>query len=170
MRGPDTQFLEVSCGLAEYFIYRLETLPPSIERGRMVPLWDFDAPLQDNEIPLRDSSAGMIAANGMLVLAQALASIDRPALCSRYQNAAFAIVEDATAFAVAPERAYLRPGLDQAIEAAECSNAARFDAILKYGTANNNANARKRYATHGLVYGDYYFAEFGNRLLRSGRV
>ncbi|KAL1835099.1 hypothetical protein VTK73DRAFT_6272 [Phialemonium thermophilum] len=48
------------------------------------------------------------------------------------------------------------------------SSSSRFDALLRCGTANNNANARKRYANHGLAYGDYYLVEFGNRLLRMG--
>jgi hypothetical protein len=31
----------------------------------------------------------------------------------------------------------------------------RFESLLKNGAANNNENAMKRYANHGLVYGDY---------------
>jgi hypothetical protein len=39
---------------------------------------------------------------------------------------------------------------------------------LKNGTANNNVGANRRYWNHGLVYGDYYLLQFGNRLLRMG--
>jgi hypothetical protein len=45
-----------------------------------------------------------------------------------------------------------------------------FDGILMHATANNNEDAFKRYADHGLVYADYYFLEVGNKLLRMGLV
>ena len=71
-------FLETACGLAEHFIARLEVAPASVEvqvkggkAGRYVPLWDFDAPIDEND-PLRDSSAGMIAANGLLIISNCL--------------------------------------------------------------------------------------------------
>ncbi|KAF2621347.1 glycoside hydrolase family 88 protein [Macroventuria anomochaeta] len=165
----DRRFLEASCGLAEYFLYRLETAPSCVSiKGRHVPLWDFDAPIEDEESPLRDSSAGVIAANGMLVLSQALATIDQPALSLRYRNAALRIVRDILDFALAPEKARLVSAPYQHVRAEEERSGVRFDGMLKFGTANNNAQARKRYANHGLVYGDYYLVEFGNRLLRMG--
>jgi hypothetical protein len=163
----DRRFLEAACGLAEYFMYRLETAPECVQH-RHVPLWDFDAPIETEKSPLRDSSAGMIAANGLLVLSQALASIDQIHLSSRYRHAALAIVQDTLAFALAPEKARLVSASYQHIRAEEEQVGVRFDGMLKYGTANNNAQARKRYANHGLVYGDYYLVEFGNRLLRMG--
>ena len=43
-----------------------------------------------------------------------------------------------------------------------------FDAILKRSTANFNSNWTDKYYNHGLVYADYYFLEFGNRLLQMG--
>ena len=165
----DVRFLEASCGLAEYFLFRLKTGPPCVgARGRLVPLWDFDAPIEDVENPLYDSSAGVIAANGLLLLSQALAAMNQLLLSSRYRSAALAIVQDTLEFALAPERSCLTPAPYQQIRAEEEKCGVRFDGILKYGTANNNAQARKRYANHGLVYGDYYLVEFGNRLLRMG--
>jgi hypothetical protein len=165
----DRRFLEASCGLAEYFLYRLDTAPACVrDQCRYVPLWDFDAPVEDEQNPLRDSSAGMIAANGMLVLSQALAVLDQPVLSSRYRNAALLLVQDALTFALAPEKARLISAPYQHIRAEEQHPGVRFDGMLKFGTANNNAQARKRYANHGLVYGDYYLVEFGNRLLRMG--
>ena len=165
----DRRFLEASCGLAEYFLYRLDTAPACVgDRGRYVPLWDFDAPIEDEQNPLRDSSAGMIAANGMLVLSQALTTLDQSTLSSRYRNAASALVRDALDFALAPEKARLVSAQHQHIKAEGQFPGVRFDGMLKFGTANNNAQARKRYANHGLVYGDYYLVEFGNRLLRMG--
>lgn len=38
--------------------------------------------------------------------------------------------------------------------------------ILLNSTANKKEYARERYATHGLVYADYYFLGAGNALLR----
>jgi hypothetical protein len=159
----------VSCGLAEYFLFRLETAPACVSaKGRYVPLWDFDAPVEDEENPLRDSSSGVIAANGLLLLSQALATMDQPTLALRYRNAAFVIVQDTLEFALAPEKAHLVSSTYHYVQAEEERPGVRFDGLLKFGTANNNAQARKRYANHGLVYGDYYLVEFGNRLLRMG--
>jgi hypothetical protein len=168
MWTKDRNFLEASCGLAEYFLHRLETAPACVTQGRYVPLWDFDAPIEDKQNPLRDSSAGVIAANGMLILSQALASVDEIDLSSRFRKAAIRIVQDTLSFALAPEKAVLVSGSYQQIRAEEAIIGSRFDGMLKFGTANNNSNARKRYANHGVVYGDYYLVEFGNRLLRMG--
>ncbi len=43
-----------------------------------------------------------------------------------------------------------------------------WDAILKHSTANNNKNALSRYSDVGLVYADYYFLEFGNKVATHG--
>jgi hypothetical protein len=166
----DHRFLQAACGLAEYFVYRMETAPGCVSRARYVPLWDFDAPIENEDEPLRDSSAGTIAANGMLLLSQALAGIEQTQLSLRFRNIALRIVQDTLSFALAPEKARLVTGSYHQIHAEEIVSGRRFDGILKFGTANNNANARKRYANHGLVYGDYYLVEFGNRLLRMGLV
>jgi hypothetical protein len=77
------EFFEAACGLAEYFLYKTGTAPDCVEIelecpegmrrvGRCVPLWDFAAPVEEFSPPLRDSTAGFIAANGMLLLSQAL--------------------------------------------------------------------------------------------------
>ncbi|OAL45834.1 Six-hairpin glycosidase [Pyrenochaeta sp. DS3sAY3a] len=164
----DRRFLEAACGLAEYFLHRLETAPPCVSTGVHVPLWDFDAPIETPDAPLRDSSAGVIAANGMLALSQALSGIGQTGLSTRFRTAAITIVQDTLSFALAPEKAQLTTGAYQQISAQEVIPGRRYDGMLKFGTANNNVNARKRYANHGLVYGDYYLVEFGNRLLRMG--
>ena len=67
----DPVFLHAATELANYFLARLES---STCENPYVPLWDFDAPVPLNagELPLRDTSAGMIAANGLLLLHQAL--------------------------------------------------------------------------------------------------
>jgi hypothetical protein len=164
----DRRFLWAACGLAEYFLCRLEDAPEKVAGGRKVPLWDFDAPVDGEAEPLRDSSAGVIAANGILLLAQALAGEEQPRLSARFLGAALAIVKDTMDFALAPERARFCNAPDQSIAAEEVLQGCRFDGMLKFGTANNNADAKKRYANHGLVYGDYYLVLFGNRLLQMG--
>ena len=181
----DSEFLTAACGLAEYFLLRLETAPDCVERtvlageevdfqsqhrrcGRFVPLWDFDAPV-NKEKPLRDSSAGIIAANGILVLAECLIARGEHALGSRYLEAAVLLVEDALAFSLADEKASIVVhGNKVKVEDAHLNGT--FDAILKNATANHNASDYRRYSDHGLVYGDYYLIEFGNHLLRMGFV
>ncbi len=176
------EFLDAACGCAEYFLQRLETAPACVDvviedtegtrasttRGRYVPLWDFDAPIEDVSNPTRDSSAGVIAANGMLVLSQALAGDGQAELSARFRDAAVAIVRDTLDFALAREKVRFRLGDGGEFVAEDAVEGSRFDALLRFGTANNNTYARKRYANHGLVYGDYYLVEFGNRLLRMG--
>ncbi|KAJ5640018.1 uncharacterized protein N7484_007880 [Penicillium longicatenatum] len=179
----EEEFLTAACGLAEYFLLRLEMAPDCVEQtisagsngndtserrtcGRLVPLWDFDAPV-DEANPLRDSSAGVIAANGLLVLAQSLISRGEHSKGRRYLEAALSLVEDALALSLADEKASILV-LGDEILVEDLQPYARFEAILKNATANHNASDHRRYWDHGLVYGDYYLVEFGNRLLRMG--
>ncbi|KXJ86979.1 Six-hairpin glycosidase-like protein [Microdochium bolleyi] len=173
------EFLEAAVGLAEYFVYRLETSPAEVElrhtrhegktMGRYVPLWDFDAPLDDTgRGPLRDSSAGVIAANGMLLLSQFLVAAGRGEEGERFRLLSLTIVRDTLDFSLAAEKAELVFGDNGSVSARDTEEGARFDAILKNATANHNSQDHKRYWDHGLVYGDYYLIEFGNRLLKMG--
>lgn len=179
MWTKDREFLDVSAGLAEYFIYRLENSPACVEspvagsagrtKGRYVPLWDFDAPIEDEAAPLRDSSAGVIAANGMLVLSQALIGQGERELSARYLQMATTIIRDTLDFSLAQEKSKVAVENNDVV-AVDAVPGQRFDAILKNATANHNARDHKRYWDHGLVYGDYYLLEFGNRLLRMGLI
>ncbi|KAI1754130.1 Six-hairpin glycosidase [Xylaria castorea] len=185
MSTQDDRFLLASCGLAEYFLYRLNLTPSTLEiqhnnsysgwdshnpgRVPFVPPWDFDAP-QDISNPILDSSAGVIAANGMLMLSEALAPRGRNDLASWFLKAAIAIVRETLQYALAQEKALLVPSPLYGVEVEDAIPNETFEGLLKYGTANNNANARKRYCNHGLVYGDYYLVEFGNRLLTMGLI
>lgn len=65
---------------ADHYIERLS------ERENFVPPWDFDVPEGPDRIP--DSSAGAIAASGLLQLADLVANLD-PAASDRYRLAAF---------------------------------------------------------------------------------
>ncbi|WAO91614.1 Hypothetical protein NCS54_00909400 [Fusarium falciforme] len=172
----DIEFLETSIAMAEYFIMRLEMSPSVVEisvpgenrkRGRYVPLWDFDAPILDESNPLRDSSAGVIAANGMLILSQALAGLRRFEESKRFQDMAITIIKDTLDFSLSQQKTKTVYA-DGAVSTEEVEAGSRFDAILRNATANYNAKDHKRYWDHGLVYGDYYLIEFGNRLLRMG--
>ncbi|TPX13633.1 uncharacterized protein E0L32_005836 [Thyridium curvatum] len=174
------QFMEAACGLAEYFILRMETSPSCVDveyghadgtthkKGRYVPLWDFDAPVEENHA-LRDSSAGVIAANGMLLLSQTLRARGSHRLSGRYLDAALAIIRDTIDLSLSQEKARVSFRQEEArCEIEDVQSGLTFDSLLKDATANANANDHDRYWNHGLIYADYYLIEFGNQLLRMG--
>ena len=150
----DPIFLNTAIGLADYFLGQLAKSP---HPAPYVPLWDFDAPIE-KDMPLRDSSAGMIAANGLLILHQVLQS------SSPYLVAAMRIVSDTLEMALSSDKARFKVEPDGKITVDEGS----WDGILTHATANNNEDALMRYSDHALVYADYYFLEFGNKLKRMG--
>lgn len=177
----ERKFLDAAMGLAEYFIFRLESSPEVVEasgHGRYVPLWDFDAPItyisiNGARVPLRDVSAGLVAANGMIILYTQLLRIGEYECAHHYLKHAMAIAKDTIALAYNPE--HMRFEFDkesEAIRIVPCDGATggRFDAILERSTANFNQNHADRHWNHGLVYADYYFLELGNRLLDIGLV
>ncbi|KAL3467028.1 Six-hairpin glycosidase-like protein [Aspergillus heterothallicus] len=177
----DREFLTVACGLAEYFLHRLITAPVCVERrvgkdgkttGRYVPLWDFDAPIEDMANPLRDSSAGVIAANGMLLISQSLRMIGEKEESERFYLSAMRIVTDIIEHCLAQEKAALSIAAsgEKKVKVKDVVPGQRFDAILKNATANHNSKEFTQYSDHGLVYADYYLLEFGNQLLRMGLV
>lgn len=165
----DAQFLDAAMGCAEYFLYRLEK-QQEISKIYKIPLWDFDAPIE-NRIPVWDSSAGVIAANGMLIVSQALTSLGQTSLSMRFRDAAISVVKDVLEFSLAGEKARFVASADGGgLTVEDVNEGQSFDAVLKNSTANNNEGARKRYWNHGLVYGDYYLVQFGNKLLDMGLV
>lgn len=150
------EFLDTAIRLSDHFLGRLRC---ARHAHPYVPLWDFDAPVSATQ-PLRDSSAGMIAANGLLLLHQIIGST------SPYLDEALRIASDTIALCQANDQAKVLMGDDGKIK----TEGVTFDSILKHATANNNEYAVMRYRDHGLVYADYYFLEFGNQLLRMGMV
>ncbi|GLI80232.1 hypothetical protein PoHVEF18_008584 [Penicillium ochrochloron] len=178
------EFLDVACGTAEYFLQRLETHPVAggteDEWLRYTsPPWDFEAPIEKGEGSddkvVRDSSAAAIAANGLLVLSQGLIAEKEKALAARFFNAAVDLMRETLEYSLARETARVLSvaggeggSLEEGLNVEDVAQGKRFDAILKQGTANNNENARRRYANHGMIYGDYYLLKFGNELMRMG--
>lgn len=151
------------------FLHRLET---ARHHHKWVPAWDFDAVQEDASNPLRDTSAGVIAANGMLLIHQALQSIAKIASDRDFLAAALSIVEETLDLSLDQDFASLvsrRPGVTSTSEFLQVSiKPSGFDAILRNATANNNEHAHLKYWNHGLVYADYYLLEFGNKLCRMG--
>jgi hypothetical protein len=153
-------FLETAIALAAFFLSQLSnaTVPYPY-----VPLWDFDAPIPEGSDGLRDTSAGMIAANGLLLLHQILNNN------SPYLDAVVRITKDTLSYCLATETARFDVDKEGKVSVPSAEEG-QWDGILMHATANNNSDALHRYSDHGLVYADYYFLELGNKLLRMGLV
>ncbi|KAJ6030330.1 uncharacterized protein N7446_000609 [Penicillium canescens] len=148
----DAVFLQTARGLADYFVNRLSK---SSHTHPYVPLWDFDAPTVDGVLPPRDTSAGLVAANGLLLLHQALQGE------SPYLDHAIQIVRETIELSLShdPTSLTLSPIGKTAIPAGN------WDSVLMNATINNNEYSLSRSNNTGVVYADYYFLQFGNRLL-----
>lgn len=125
----DPRYLEVAKNVADFFI---RELPEDY-----VPHWDFRVPRE--EATPRDTSAGMCAACGMLVLASLLEDED----AQKYLTVANAITKST-------HETYANWGNDS-------------DGIIRGGTFNHPAGLGINVS---LIYGDYYFVEALSRLRR----
>lgn len=146
----------------------------SVMAGRYVPLWDFDAPA-DSEDPVRDSSAGVIAANGMLIMSNAFLALGRSSDADRFLHMSTTVVQHTLDLCYAGDELQLSveqsaDGKPKVIATAVTGTAQPFAALLRCATANYNKNWTDKYYNHGLVYGDYYLLEYGNRLLQLGYI
>ncbi|KAI6990443.1 hypothetical protein KC332_g5821 [Hortaea werneckii] len=166
----EPKYLETSKLMANWFINHLP------EDG--LPFWDLKAPYEPGVTP-RDSSAATIAASGMMLLQEQLEKLDHRHERQRrsqfdYRKAAVGLLEASVDLALAGKIAFA----DLAIRGAEIdldtpantSASNGFESILMHGTSNNNPQADPPHYDTGLVYGDYYFVEAGNRLLLSGHT
>ncbi|KAL2814521.1 Six-hairpin glycosidase-like protein [Aspergillus cavernicola] len=180
----DSEFLDTAKGLADYF---LSCLP---EDG--VPYWDFDAPV--NTGCPRDTSAGMVACCGLVLLYKALKDTDFTAARS-YLDSALTILEGTVSGFMTPSPARFdvdTTGIDHptfpenepqkqpgtlVVSLKETTGGVRGsytvkcpETILDGATVCNYEFASRRWADHGLVYADYYFLLLGNMLLEMGLV
>jgi len=129
-RTQEPRYLDTARRLANYFI-------DHIPDDGIVP-WDFNAPLVPVPRPA-DSSAAMIAANGLLILSR----LETTAAASKkWRDAAIEIINCMTALAWRPS----------------------WQSLLANGTVNKPAN---NFLT-GTIYGDYFFIQAGNVLLEMG--
>ena len=95
--------------------------------------------------------------------------LDAPAIAFMLQHGeAKVLLMDREFSAVIAQALSIMEGPRPTVIEVEDETLRTFDGILKYGTANNNQYSKRRYANHGLVYGDYYLVAFGNRLLQMG--
>jgi hypothetical protein len=180
----DMKYLSTAIKCAEYFLRRLKEGEGKWHHP-MVPCWDFDAPQDNPEEPLRDVSAGVITANGLLIIHQALQSLSSAAASQLSINAdtnfldiALQIVSqtldmsydsDLASFETPTKAIMNGNGLNGGAAVSELKiKETGFECILRNSTTNWNEHAHKKYADHGLVYADYYVLEFGNKLLRAG--
>jgi hypothetical protein len=171
----DKGFLTTARNLADYFMAQLP------EDG--VPYWDFDAPM-DPKCP-RDTSAGMVAAYGMLLIYKALKDIERDS-ATHYLRSTIRILEGTCSKFVTPTVAFTTASSPTPLPTfpESLSDGAGYqpgplglkededitETILDGATINNYEFAPRQWADHGLVYSDYYFMLLGNMLLEMGLV
>lgn len=160
----DTEFLGVACRCADYFMGRLSM-------SGIVP-WDFDAPAVEGVPQPPDVSAAMVAAYGMLLIHEALATLGTS---SQYLKYAIILIRSACINHINPPATFV--ACDEVVDTVERGatlqagltvNMGTGDTILKGATINNYEYAPRRWADHGLVYADYFFLLVGNKLLEMG--
>lgn len=162
----DDSFLATAKGCARYF---MDHLPDD-----KIPLWDFYAPADSLLEPQpTDTSAAMIAAYGLLLIHKAVLAEDQTesvylatavaivaAVCKKHMNQAAVATTTHTRLQVVEIGDKQDSILGMQIGEGET--------ILNGATINNFEHAPRRWANHGLVYADYYFMLFGNKLLEMG--
>ncbi|EUC44484.1 glycoside hydrolase family 88 protein [Bipolaris oryzae ATCC 44560] len=186
----DAQFLATAVGCARYFLKRCRE-GEGRWRAELVPRWDFDAPVGEGDGeeeegegergPLRDVSAGVIAANGLLIIHQALQGLDAETAAEMgggvdFLETALQIVAQTIEYAYDSDMALFEARGEGKVNGGASGGEgvvvkeSSFDGILRHSTTNWNEHAHQKYKDHGLVYADYYLLEFGNKLLRAGLI
>ncbi|KAH7396781.1 Six-hairpin glycosidase-like protein [Phaeosphaeria sp. MPI-PUGE-AT-0046c] len=173
----DVKYLKTAIECAKFFLRKMKEGDGKWHHP-MVPVWDFDAPQDDLAEPLRDVSAGVIAANGLLIIHQSLQALPASVAAqfsetTDFLDIALQIVSETLDMSYdrnlasfeAPQKAMVNgtSGMSD-LKIKETS----FECILRNSTTNWNEHAHQKYKDHGLVYADYYLLEFGNKLLRAG--
>ncbi|KAL4938379.1 hypothetical protein BDV06DRAFT_215151 [Aspergillus oleicola] len=179
----EEEFLTTARELADYFLAKLPR--------HSVPYWDFDAEVT-SDCP-RDTSAGMVACCGLVLLYKALR--EREEEVARHylesalrvlkgtvegfmttQGVRFAVKEGGELPTYPADEKERQPGA-LVIEAKGVMNGVNGanvvkcpETILDGATVCNYEFASRRWADHGLVYADYYFLLLGNMLLEMGLV
>lgn len=128
------EFLTAAQRVTDKWLSMLMQQPGGLA-GDFVPIWDFNAPFNQNSDGPRDSSAAGIAALGMLYLAESLGT-ETP--CGQKYLCA----------AVSTLRTLASPQY-----LADPSSANKFAAVFKHGVSNLPGGWG---IDVGLVYGDYY--------------
>ncbi|KAH7168237.1 Six-hairpin glycosidase-like protein [Fusarium sp. MPI-SDFR-AT-0072] len=159
----ENSFLDTAKNCADYFLGRLP--------DTHIPPWDFDAQGDSGATTQPpDTSAAMVAAYGMLLIHQSLQNRSEPSpylghalrivdsVCERHLNPAASQKQD---LGTIPTVENGRATIVKCVETA----AGLGDTILNGATINNFEFAPRRWADHGLVYADYFFVLFGNKLL-----
>jgi hypothetical protein len=176
----DTKYLQTAIECANYFLDRMKEVEGNWHHP-MVPMWDFDAPQENLSKPLRDVSAGIITANGLLLIHQALQSLPSDTAEQLYSGSNFLDIalqivsqtldmsydRDLASFEAPAKGVVNGNGVDGGSADLKVKETG-FECILRNSTTNWNEHAHKKYCDHGLVYADYYLLEFGNKLLRAG--
>ena len=167
----DRRFFVTACRLADYFIERLVALD-------WVCPWDFDAPGEDEP---KDTSAACIAAYGMLLIYDALNKVethkkrDWPTTeyeaidddnveeyrqkAKRYYDASLQVMSSVITNSLNPEARFIVEN-DGSLKVENKG----MESILRHSTINNHEFATKTIADTGLIYADYFFILFGNKL------
>jgi hypothetical protein len=173
----DLKYLETAVKCADYFLARLKEGNGKWHHP-MIPVWDFSAPQDNPTEPLRDVSAGVIAANALLIIHQSLQALPPSTAAKISKNTDFLDIalqivsetldmsydQDLASFQVPTQGKVNGTSGDEEVKLRPSG----FECILRNSTTNWNEDAHKKYKDHGLVYADYYLLEFGNKLLRAG--
>jgi hypothetical protein len=182
----DQSFLQTAKGCADLLLQKLAAYEGRHHHPYALP-WDFDAPYISDGEPLRDSSAAMAAAVGLLHLHACLLGTPLAghiqqlppddAYDGRFLDAAIRIAEETLDLCLDNDFASFTRDQTQAVDikggvadqgGTYSIHESSFDAILRHATAQNCPHAFKRVADHGSVYADYFLLEFGNLLLKLG--
>ncbi|KZV96346.1 Six-hairpin glycosidase [Exidia glandulosa HHB12029] len=131
----NTAYLNAARNIAAYFLKRTP--------AAYMP-WDFDAPASPK--PPADSSAAMIAAAGLQILAATETALANATGASKWTAGAQMLITQTASYALK----------------------ASWQSILSNGTRDNHGTPHSN--NTGLPYGDYFWIKNGNYLLASGQT